>query len=72
MASNDSESPIKDRELLLEFDELFDLIHAPNYHPKFYMKLLMTRFEMGVLRYKYFVSKDGTIDWAKAVKQVAR
>lgn len=72
IAALKSDLPLKDCGLLAEFDAVFDPVRLPNYWPKFYMELLLTRFEMAVIRYKYFVSRDGTIAWSRAIKQVTR
>jgi len=72
IAATRSGLPLKDHSLLAEFDEVFDPIRNPNFKPTVFMGVAMARFEMAVLRYKYFCSKAGEIDWQKAIKQVTR
>ncbi len=69
----DGKTPLKDDKLLDRFDKFFDRIRSPSYTGgKSYCDAGQQRFEIGIIRHRWFFSKDGTIDWQQVIEDIRR
>ncbi|MGA2499388.1 MAG: hypothetical protein ABSH20_16735 [Tepidisphaeraceae bacterium] len=66
--------PIKDRKLLERLDKLFDKVRSPKWRgsSRVFGEPNEQRLELGLIRYRYFTSKDGTIDWKEVIESIRR
>lgn len=58
------------RDDLAALDAYFDVIRDPGFKADVYHETHIVRLEMSIIRYRYFVSKDGSIDWNRVLEQI--
>lgn len=63
--------PIRDPKLFDDYDNFFDQIRDPASKPNVFTELHILRFELGVIRFKYFMSKSGEIDWPTVIESIS-
>jgi hypothetical protein len=64
--------PLKDARLQERFEAFFDLVRNPHYKSEVFCESQVLRIELGMLRDKYLISPDGTIDWPRTVAAISR
>jgi hypothetical protein len=66
--------PVRNDKLLQRLDRIFDKVRSPRWHgpAKVFNEPDEQRLELGVIRYKYFVSKDRSIDWDAVIESIRR
>ena len=71
--SNAKTLPIPDNAALANFDEWFDVVRSPKFKPETFMEVFLVRFELGLLRYRYFMSTPSDpIDWETIIEVISR
>jgi hypothetical protein len=66
--------PIRDAALRKRIDERFDTVRSPKWKGRGAVgePFEDVRFELAVVRHRYFISKDGTIDWDAVIESIRR
>lgn len=69
--AGESDGPITDARVHVGYDAFFDRMRDPSLKPTVYCEREILRFELGVIREKYFVSADRSIDWGRAIDAIS-
>jgi len=62
---------VDDPDYLASFDEYFDYVRDPNLNPDVFMEKHILGLELGIIRDKYLVSPDLSIDWKRIISAVS-
>lgn len=63
-------SPL-DQNFREQFDEFFDIIRDPTLKPDRFVERAILSFELGVIRDKYLISSNGSIDWRRVIVAIS-
>lgn len=66
--------PIEDSKLLARLDKLFDKVRSPRWRGSAmrFDEPNEKRFELGAIRFRYFISRNGMIDWNSVIEGIQR
>lgn len=69
----DGTTPLKESIPLERYDKFFDRVRSPGFKGgKSFCDPGHLRFEIGVIRHRWFFSKDGSIDWQQVIEDIRR